>query len=582
MVGLGTGAPIVQVYHEKSIILPDVSRVLACLYEKDIKFETHTASYKSLLRLQASSHAPVPFYDGPTFLEESRVICRYIAEKYEHQGNPFLLGKDALERASVEQWLHNEEHAFNPPSRALYCHLAFPLDEEDSDDIDLHTRKLEEVLEVYEQRLSDSRFLAGNKLTLADLVHLPNSHYITSSDKFVYLYDSRKNVSRWWEEISTWKSWQQVLGYMKRVEEQNKQEELKKKQQRRHQKEHPGSSGHPVEIYSRKDTSTEPRTILVPPPDTVYSSSIVPPLPTDTFPDEALVSSSQSSTADKSSDVLSKQTKNAPDKTPPTSVQSTPTTSIEYPSPVQSIKDDSFPTTTKKPPVTDAAKSSTKDVSIPEPTVRDLHTRYKPSSSKGVSNNLDVSNYRPSHSDEETPYIKPIPRRTSETLDAFSGTNIAVGHTKTSSISAKEEPDQSSVSDLYKSDSRAADIDSRYKESIPYSGRTTQKLEPTDTSASKPHTSNIYHRLQAEQWHTAPTGLNDLKQEADHLMSTQQGKPSKDVKQHPSQDSEQATSHPVPGEAMSMELVQRQENSKRRPYTDQRSREIVDDKASSD
>jgi hypothetical protein len=52
MVGLGTAAPIVQLYHEKSIILPDVSRVLACLYEKDIKFETQTASYKSLLRLQ--------------------------------------------------------------------------------------------------------------------------------------------------------------------------------------------------------------------------------------------------------------------------------------------------------------------------------------------------------------------------------------------------------------------------------------------------------------------------------------------------------------------------------------------------
>jgi len=78
MVGLGTGAPIVQVYHEKSIILPDVSRVLACLYEKDIKFETHTASYKSLLRLQASSQAPVPFYDGPTFLEGINIFifCR--------------------------------------------------------------------------------------------------------------------------------------------------------------------------------------------------------------------------------------------------------------------------------------------------------------------------------------------------------------------------------------------------------------------------------------------------------------------------------------------------------------------------
>ena len=52
MEGLRFGGPIVQVYHEKSMILPDVSRVLACLYEKDIKFETHTASYKSLLRLQ--------------------------------------------------------------------------------------------------------------------------------------------------------------------------------------------------------------------------------------------------------------------------------------------------------------------------------------------------------------------------------------------------------------------------------------------------------------------------------------------------------------------------------------------------
>nr|XP_034581985.1 uncharacterized protein LOC117845158 isoform X7 [Setaria viridis] len=582
--GLGTGAPSIQVYHEKSIILPDVSRVLACLYEKDIKFETHTASYKSLLRLQASSHAPVPFYDGPTFLEESRGICRYIAEKYEHQGDAFLLGKDALERASVEQWLHNEEHAFNPPSRALYCHLAFPPDEDDGDDIDMHTRKIEEVLEVYEQRLSDSRFLAGNKFTLADLVHLPNSHYITASDKFAYLYDSRKNVSRWWEEISTRKSWQQVLRDMKRVEEWNKQEELKKQQQQQ-QKEHPRTSGHPIRIYSRKQIGTEPLAILVPPADTVSSSSIVPPLPIDTFHNEALVSSSQSTpTADKTSAVLSKETTvfNAPDETLPTSVQSTPTTSMKQPITAQSIKDDASHTTAKKPPVADAAKSSTKDASIPEPTVKDLHSRHKPSSYKVVSNDLDVFDYYPSHTDEETPYIKPTPRRTSGTSDAFSGSSIGTGHTKTSSISAKEEPDQPSVSDFYKSDSGATGIDSQYKESIPYSGRTPPKFEPADTSASKPHTTDVRHRLQAEQWHTATTGLNDLKQDADHLMSTQQGKPSKDLKQYPSQDSEQATSHPVPEEPMSIELVQRRENITLRPYTDQRSRGIVEDKASSD
>jgi hypothetical protein len=52
----------VQVYHEKSFILPDVSRVLACLYEKDVKFETHTASYRSLLRLQVFGVSNLVFF----------------------------------------------------------------------------------------------------------------------------------------------------------------------------------------------------------------------------------------------------------------------------------------------------------------------------------------------------------------------------------------------------------------------------------------------------------------------------------------------------------------------------------------
>jgi hypothetical protein len=52
LVGTGARPPVVNVYHEKSRILPDVSRVLACLYEKDVKFETIKASYKDLLSLQ--------------------------------------------------------------------------------------------------------------------------------------------------------------------------------------------------------------------------------------------------------------------------------------------------------------------------------------------------------------------------------------------------------------------------------------------------------------------------------------------------------------------------------------------------
>jgi hypothetical protein len=80
--------------------------------------------------------------------------------------------------------------------------------------------------------------------------------------------------------------------YMERVEEQNKQEELKKKQQ---QQEDPRTSADSIRIDPRKQIRTEPQTILVPPTDTVSSSSIVPqtkkPLPSDTSPDELLISS---------------------------------------------------------------------------------------------------------------------------------------------------------------------------------------------------------------------------------------------------------------------------------------------------
>jgi glutathione S-transferase len=56
---------------------------------------------------------------------ESRAICRYISETYADRGNR-CLGSDLLDRVSIEQWLKSEEQSFDPPSRALVLHLAFP------------------------------------------------------------------------------------------------------------------------------------------------------------------------------------------------------------------------------------------------------------------------------------------------------------------------------------------------------------------------------------------------------------------------------------------------------------------------
>ncbi|CAO2189021.1 unnamed protein product [Urochloa humidicola] len=281
----GSGPPVVNVYHEKSMILPDVSRVLTCLYEKNVKFETIKASYKDILSLQASRSVPVPFYDGPVFLQDSRAICRYLAETYEHQGYPFLLGKDVLERASIEQWLRNEEHAFDPPSRALFCHIAFPLHDEDdnnNEEINQEKRKLEEVLEVYEQRLGESDYLAGNKFTLADLVHLPGTHHVITSERFAYLYDSRKNVQKWWNRISARDSWQQVLRDMKTVEEEHRKEEYERQQQQQWQAQTqhlPQYGVRDIHISHRQQEGTKSQTVLVAPPNTGTVITSTPPAP---------------------------------------------------------------------------------------------------------------------------------------------------------------------------------------------------------------------------------------------------------------------------------------------------------------
>ncbi|MQM17271.1 hypothetical protein Taro_050240, partial [Colocasia esculenta] len=213
--------PLVKVGYAEPI-LPDVTRVLACLNEKEIKFEhvninkgKRSGHAVDLLNLQAkvshlidtnpteTSHSVsvqastrvhgLAFDDGQETLFESRAICRYLVEKYANRGNRTLLGRDSLERLSIEQWLKSEEHSFDPPSWTLVLYLAYaPAMRPTQDDITMESeRRLSKVLDVYDQRLADHRFLAGDEFTLADLFHLPNSYYLAKQDAFT----SRENVS---------------------------------------------------------------------------------------------------------------------------------------------------------------------------------------------------------------------------------------------------------------------------------------------------------------------------------------------------------------------------------------------------
>lgn len=171
-----------------------------CFYECDFAY------------LQPFGALPV-IQDGDYTLYESRAIIRYYAEKYKTQGTE-LLGRTVEERGLVEQWLEVEAHNFHPPLDDLVIHVLFDGKKgvtPDEKRIKEDEEKLARVLDVYEQRLSTSKYLAGDSFSLADLSHLPFGHYLVTSLGKEYMIRERKHVSRWWDDISNRPSWKKVL-----------------------------------------------------------------------------------------------------------------------------------------------------------------------------------------------------------------------------------------------------------------------------------------------------------------------------------------------------------------------------------
>ncbi|MED6180776.1 hypothetical protein PIB30_013671 [Stylosanthes scabra] len=201
-----------------------VSRVLACLIEKDVQFELIPVDMSKgehkrpqFLSLQPFGQVPA-FQDGNISLFESRAICKYVCEKYGERGNKGLYGMNPLAKASIDQWVEAEGQSFNPPSSALVFQLAFAPRmklKQDQGVIRQNQDKLGKVLDVYDKRLAQTRFLAGDDFSLADLSHLPNAHYLVTATDMAQLFTQRDNVSRWWNDISTRDSWIKVLHFHK-------------------------------------------------------------------------------------------------------------------------------------------------------------------------------------------------------------------------------------------------------------------------------------------------------------------------------------------------------------------------------
>ncbi|XP_031486342.1 glutathione S-transferase-like [Nymphaea colorata] len=198
------------------------TRPLVCLEEKGVDYELVPVN------LAAGAHKQQPFFtlypfgqipvfeDGDLKLFESRAISKYVAHRYKDIGTD-LLGTSPAEMYSVGVWLEVEAHQFNPAIQPMLYELFLKPSRGETPDttlVEAQGVKLGKVLDVYEEILAKRKYLGGDVFSLADLHHLPCTHYIMLTP-YASLIASRKHVNAWWEDISSRPTWKKVSASMK-------------------------------------------------------------------------------------------------------------------------------------------------------------------------------------------------------------------------------------------------------------------------------------------------------------------------------------------------------------------------------
>ncbi|XP_058082181.1 glutathione S-transferase-like isoform X1 [Magnolia sinica] len=193
-------------------------RVLACLHEKQLEYELvrvdmAAGDHKKEPFLSLNPFGKVPaFEDGDLKLFESRAITQYLVYTYPEKGTE-LIYQDPKKMATIGVWMEVEAHHFDPVASKLVWELFFkPMFgmAVDSAVVTEYEAKLSQVLDVYESRLGQSKYLGGDCFSLADLHHLPCMQYLMGTPVKELFY-ARVHVAAWCNDLLARPAWNKVM-----------------------------------------------------------------------------------------------------------------------------------------------------------------------------------------------------------------------------------------------------------------------------------------------------------------------------------------------------------------------------------
>jgi len=147
--------------------------------------------------------------DDGLFVYESQAIARYLVAKYGKDSGLAPSPSDIVAYAKFEQAMATEIFCYHSNATQLGWQKKFApifgvqVDEPKCQELEA---TLKSKLLVYNTILSKQKYLAGDVVTLADLVHIPWG-YVVQSDCHIAVFETQPLVSKWWKDITSRPAW---------------------------------------------------------------------------------------------------------------------------------------------------------------------------------------------------------------------------------------------------------------------------------------------------------------------------------------------------------------------------------------
>ncbi|KAG2244364.1 hypothetical protein Bca52824_093811 [Brassica carinata] len=192
-------------------------RVLLTLHEKNLDYELVNVELKDEHKkepfLSRNPFGQVPaFEDGDLKLFE--LLLSTLLTDHEDQGTNLLPAdsKNIAHYATMSIGMEVEAHQFDPAASKLAWEQLFKHIyglTTDQAVVAEEEAKLAKVLDVYEARLKEFKYLAGETFTLTDLHHIPVIQYLLGTP--TKLFTERPRVNEWVAEITKRPASQKIL-----------------------------------------------------------------------------------------------------------------------------------------------------------------------------------------------------------------------------------------------------------------------------------------------------------------------------------------------------------------------------------